>query len=421
MKKIILSALVAMVLAACAKEEATIAKIEEVKNPYAVTTDEAVQLLQTVIGGESTRAISVGEIKTLRKSDFVPTTRGADDGDLIYIVDLENGGSAIMGADKRMEPIYAILDETKVSPEQLTLTATRSDDGEQDIEEYLMGLVNNKIQVDVMGFEHTLPEMPIVPRPQYVTVTTQLGSKAPLLETKWGWGAPYNNMFASSLVCKCMSPIAIAQLFYYYQQPNSLNGYTFDFNLISQCEYGQTPSSLAAAEVSKLVYAIVQYGGYTGGELKFYRGEVTSIFNGAGYSATGFTSANSMATDNNFVKTELNNNKPILMSATNVLGDAIYEYWIIDGYNFYRKDVYLREYDPLGSGLYTDTLQSSTTYNLCHCNYGRFGVCDGYYSAGVFDLTSQLSNSNINTSIGDVAGTANINYSSNIAYLIYSM
>ncbi len=52
MKKIILSALVAMVLAACAKEEASIAKIEEVKNPYAVTPDEAVQLLQTVIGDE---------------------------------------------------------------------------------------------------------------------------------------------------------------------------------------------------------------------------------------------------------------------------------------------------------------------------------------------------------------------------------
>ena len=49
MKKIILSALVAMVLAACAKEETSIAKIEEVKNPYAVTTDEAVQLLQTVL------------------------------------------------------------------------------------------------------------------------------------------------------------------------------------------------------------------------------------------------------------------------------------------------------------------------------------------------------------------------------------
>ena len=51
MKKIIFGALVAMILAACVKEDASIVKkIEEPKNPYAVTPDEAVQLLKTVIG-----------------------------------------------------------------------------------------------------------------------------------------------------------------------------------------------------------------------------------------------------------------------------------------------------------------------------------------------------------------------------------
>ena len=168
MKKIIFGALVAMILAACVKEDVSIAKIEEVKNPYAVTPDEAVQLLKTVMGGESTRAVSVGEIKTLRKSDFVPTTRGGEDDDVIYIVDLENGGSAIMGADKRMEPIYAILDETKISPDKLTLTATRTDDGEQDIEEYVMGLMNAKIQSDAGTLAHPpiiidTTVMPIIP------------------------------------------------------------------------------------------------------------------------------------------------------------------------------------------------------------------------------------------------------------------
>lgn len=49
-----------------------------------------------------------------------------------------------MGADKRMEPIYAILDETKISPEKLTQVATRGDDSEQDIEDYVMGLMKKK-------------------------------------------------------------------------------------------------------------------------------------------------------------------------------------------------------------------------------------------------------------------------------------
>lgn len=86
MKKILFCFVTVMIFAACVKEDASISIIEDVKTPYAVTPDEAVQLLKTVIGGESTRAISIGDIKTLRKSDFVPTTRDGDDSDIIYIV-----------------------------------------------------------------------------------------------------------------------------------------------------------------------------------------------------------------------------------------------------------------------------------------------------------------------------------------------
>ena len=253
-----------MVLVACAKEETSIVKIEEVKNPYEVTPDEAVQLLQTVMGGESTRAISVGSIQTLRKSDFVPTTRGAEDGDVVYIVDLEDGGSAIMSADKRMEPIYAILDETKISPEQLTLTATRSDDGEQDIEEYVMGLVNKKIEADVSAL--AFPEMPMIPRPHEVTITTMLGSKYPMLRTKWHQRSPYNDnyprgegpYFEDGVMLAGCGPIAVAQVLYFLRTPNSWSGVSnyFNWDLISECEYQGEFSDNACSEVAKFVSQI---------------------------------------------------------------------------------------------------------------------------------------------------------------------
>lgn len=394
MRKFIYGALVAMVLVACAKEEASIAKIEEVKNPYAVTTDEAVELLQTVIGGESTRAISVGEIKTLRKSDFVPTTRGADDGDLIYIVDLENGGSAIMGADKRMEPIYAILDETKVSPEQLTLTATRSDDGEQDIKEYVMGLVNAKIGADasVLAF----PEMPIVPRPQIITITVSLGSKAPLLETKWGWVAPYNSLVGGTNLDNGV--ITLAQLFYYFRQPNSLNGHSFDWDLIAQCEYGSEPSFAAQTEVAEFVYEIVQNGADCDGMMEY---DIRQAIIRGGFNPTYFYAYGPNM--HSQIKSQIDLNK--LVVASGMISSNNVRYWLFDGYKFYREDVYLREYDPMGSGLYTETLQSSTTYNLCHCNFGYGGVCDGYYPTNVFDLTVRLNSKNIDSLNGDIAGT----------------
>ena len=413
MKKFILSALVAMVLVACAKEEAPINKIEEVKNPYAVTPDEAVQLLKTVIGGESTRAVTIGDIKTLRKSDFVPTTRGGEDGDLIYIVDLENGGSAVMGADKRMEPIYAILDETKISPEKLTQTATRGDGGEEDIEDFVMGALSGSIQIDLMGMgDLIIPEMPIVPIPQYVTVTTQLDSKSPILDTKWGWVAPYIDMLGSGNSSVDNAIIALAQFYYFHRLPNSLGSYSFNWDLIAECEYGQTPSLSAKNEVAKLFYAITQNGGSANSMTNY---GVCTMVEKAGFDPSNFGGLGIPYRPNK-VKEKNDQNKLVFGYGITAGGDA--KYWLFDGYKFYREDVYYRVYDPAGSGSYTDTLESSTTYNLCHCNFGYSGVCDGYYPMDVFDLTTRLANKNINSSVGDIAGTQT---GVNLVYNLYTM
>ena len=401
MKKIFYCLVAAFVLAACVKEEASIAKVEEVKNPYAVTPDEAVQLLKTVIGGESTRAVSVGEIKTLRKSDFVPTTRGAEDGDVIYIVDLENGGSAVMGADKRMEPIYAILDETKISAEQLITSATRSTEADGNIEDFVVGALNGAIQVDLMAAgDLLLPEMPIVPIPRYVTVTTILDRKLPLLETKWGWIAPYSNMYPSETPCNDNAIIAIAQLLYFHRQPNTLGTYSLNWDLIAECEYGQTPSVAAQNEVAKLFYALDQNGCNVSG---METHQVTQFLRNVGFAATTF-GAYGISYRPNKVKEQVDQNK-LVMGYGATLNNNIKRYWLFDGYKFYREDVYYRVYDPMGSGTYTDTLESSTTYNLCHCNFGYQGVCDGYYPMDIFDLSTQLANKNLDNLNGDIAGT----------------
>ena len=415
MKKIFYCLVAAFVLTACVKEDVSIAKIEEVKNPYAVTPDEAVQLLKTVIGGESTRAISVGYIKTLRKSDFVPTTRGAEDGDVIYIVDLENGGSAVMGADKRMEPIYAILDETKISAEQLITSATRSTELSNSIENFVVGALNGAIQVDLMAAgDLLLPDMPIVPRPQYITRTINLGSRSPLLETKWGWADPYNNMYGSGVVSQDNAIVAIAQLFYYHRQPNTLAGYTFDWDLIAECEYGQTPSVAAQNEVAKLFYAITANGGSAASmeNLAVYNKLLEGSFNNPiHFSLHGPTNGATKVMEN------INQNKLVMGYGEGA--NNISKYWLFDGYKFYQDDVYYRVYDPMGSGTYTDTLVSSTTYKLCHCNFGYQGVCDGYYQMDVFDLTTQLASKNRESLYGDIAGTIENLYLDSNLFLLY--
>ena len=386
MKKIFYCLVAAFVLAACVKEDASIAKVEEVKNPYAVTPDEAVQLLKTVIGGESTRAVSVGEIKTLRKSDFVPTTRGAEDGDVIYIVDLENGGSAIMGADKRMEPIYAILDETKISPEKLTLTATRSDDGKQDIEEYVMGMINAKISSDFAALRPPLDTLPIPSlRSEYWLETTTLSQRSPLIRTKWGQGAPYNNLIDGTAGCV---PIAIGQIMAYYNR--NIYGMTFDWDLLNQCRYGVTMTLPAQNEVARFIKSISDY---------FV--SPLSMSQCTSFMMLKARFSNVVASSYNYesVKHKLNSACPVFIGGTAIDGDHT---WIIDGYHYYKVDEWERSY--FGEFIDEERIIATYYYKLLHCNYGWYGRCDGYYSDGIFNISRQRDLDEIDTTIGDQPG-----------------
>ena len=408
MKKIFYYLVAALVLAACVKEDASIAKIEEVKNPYAVTPDEAVQLLKSVMGGESTRAISVGEIKTLRKSDFVPTTRGGEDGDVIYIVDLENGGSAVMGADKRMEPIYAILDETKISAEKLTLTATRSDDGEQDIEEYVLGLVNNKIQADARAI--SLPEMPIVPRPQRYTKTINILTKAPLLRTKWGPGAPYSNLFTGDNSISC-GPIALSQLMYYNRYPANIGNIYFNWSQIAEFEINGNHSTTADSHVANFVYAVANSMISTNSSMTSISGLSQSL------SSVGYRNVAQRNYNNQDVQSMLNCNLPCLVTGLDPIRDG--HSWLIDGCNFFDYNTYEREFDGLNPSIYTDTLISSVQTRLVHCNYGWFGDADGYYNSGIFDTTVLLEDDYIDTTVGDIQQYGAGSYTSSLQIIYY--
>lgn len=414
MKKIFYCLVAALVLAACVKEDASIAKVEEVKNPYAVTPDEAVQLLKSVMGGESTRAISVGEIKTLRKSDFVPTTRGGEDGDVIYIVDLENGGSAVMGADKRMEPIYAILDETKISAEKLTLTATRTDDGEQDIEEYVLGLMNNKIQADARAI--SLPEMPIVPRPQRYTQTINILTKAPLLRTKWQSAAPYSNAFPSGIGLHC-GPIALSQLYYYNRFPANIGNRYFNWTLISEYEIDGNKSAFAAAEVADFVYSVAMSMEGPGENDKMTKiGGVLYSMNNAGY-----LSVQNKDYNTSDIRIMLSRNTPCIVYGDdpNYPIEIGHHAWLIDGCNFFDYNTYEREFDGLNPNIYTDTLISSVQTRLVHCNYGWGGEADGYYNSEVFNLSEIREDEYIDTSVGDKQMSVGVYYSNNLGLIYY--
>ena len=411
----IFSVIVALILAACAKEETPIAKIEQVKNPYAVTPDETVQLLKTVIGGETTRTVSIGDIKTLRKSDFVPTTRGGEDGDLIYIVDLENGGSAIMGADRRMEPIYAILDETKISPEQLMLTATRSDSDEEDIEDFLLGALNNAIQMDSRALIPNNPEMPRIPRPVYWTVNEVIAQKAPLLRTKWHQGIPYNYSCPDNAKAGCVA-IATAQIIYYNRFPNYIEDEVFNWNLISQFEFDYEPFPSESAEdaVASFIHKVAEKV-----HTEFENNSASDIFYAKNLLQTSGYSNVTLSSYALFpIRTKVANNLPVLIqgkTADSPWGHA----WVIDGCNIYEIQRWVREYQT--ELLYDEYIESRVSHNLLHCNFGEAGKCDGYYSSGVFDMTNMREEGEYEPDYGDIQYTGTYDYTLDLQIVTYSL
>ena len=107
--------------------------------------------------------------------DFRPATRGGDacnsDDPIVYIVPLDNGGCAIMGADVRMQPVYAILESTTLTSNDILLMSEESNDSE--IIGMVSGMLNSVIQSDIDKMDSRVMDS-IILTPVYRYYTIQL-------------------------------------------------------------------------------------------------------------------------------------------------------------------------------------------------------------------------------------------------------
>lgn len=96
--------------------------------------------------GEETRANQrqVRSIKPIKLNDISPATRSSelDVDNLLYIVEFEDGqGSAILGADERVEGVLAILDNSALTAEDFDNAANNVKNDE--LSTYLAGAIAN--------------------------------------------------------------------------------------------------------------------------------------------------------------------------------------------------------------------------------------------------------------------------------------
>lgn len=435
MKKItFLLAMMLVTFTACNNEDFEEISLESKREKlsFEVTPEEAVSLLGKFLSDNGTRAsLNDVTIKTLMKSDFAPTTRSsnAEDAPAIYLIDIPDGGCAVMGADKRLEPVYAILDETKLSSEDLTTSATRTESvNNEDIQTYVTGLINDAIEADLESIVVPKDTLPFTPIPSKLdslwTITRVYSQVEPLLKTKWHQHAPFNNNYPyhkpNVKEAAGCGVIATAQLVYYNRRPSSVSNVNFNWNLISRYEYVEQPSVSADNAVANFVLTLAYA---VDANWLDDKDPPVTITTDAGiknfFRYNGYPNANFYSYTLSGVTAMLNNNKPVIISGRQS-DKAIGHCWLIDGSNVYKVEDWTRRYIYVNDFTwdYTDTV-SETNYNLLHCNYGWGGICDGYYTSGIFDTRNALSQNNIVPSIGDIPATGSSIYDTNLRIMQY--
>jgi len=366
--------------------------------------------------GSVRRPVSVEKIKAADVCDLTRSEAALDVEDLLYVVSFgEGNGSAVLGADKRVTDVMAVLDETVLTTEDFVKFDTRATSLEElspkeDLRNMLIDMITATAEeeIETADFEIELPEYPF-PFIGYDSTYTHY-NRAPLLRTKWHQLAPYNNSCPLSddgleyhKPAGC-APIGIGQLlrFYEYPTPNILDGELFDWSLIGQYDYGVTPTNLRLARVTIANY-IYKLGLMMGANYYNNSTSVDEVDRIAFMRNIGFTNARVTSWSTNTAYDIIyTNEKPLGIRATATTNQGSGHFWLLDGWKrtvaeFWRLEKrHPNQMNPIR------ILLSSETTDLVHCNYGEGGYFDGYYTPGMYDLRYQLSDQYIDNSVGDL-------------------
>ena len=440
MKRLFFISMLFLLGVACSQDDSLTATVDPVPeggrnaNPYAVTVEEALANLEGVLAqidgetraGGMRRAVSVDRVKAADVCDLTRSEAALDVEDLLYVVSFgEGNGSAVLGADKRVVPVLAVLDETVLTPEDFINEKTRSSDiestpkmveSEEDLVDFVTDLmIDPAVIID--------PEWPINPPifpdtlTGYRTIerTTNIVQVAPMLRTKWSQGYPFNNScpLKSDYSGRCpagCTVIAICQFlnYHHWPNPNIINYQSFDWDDISFFEYGYTnPTEAQLEELADYIYHVgvtvdAEYGDNSTGA---YLEKLVEILDEIGitssYIPLNTTTAQSIIVEKG----------PVCMcgyTANNASGHS----WVIDGWNSYTVQT-IRQTFKGGSRIpIKEEVIAETHTKKMHCNMGWRGKCDGYYDYHVlgFDTTVPLDSEDVDTSIGDYQGTNGSNY-----------
>ena len=351
-------------LCACSSEEpAAVSNGNPVsESTFNISIEEALgnaDRMFAAIGSHKTRSDrKVSSIERLGK-----TTRSTDSDDVtdgFYVVNYANdGGFAILSADRRVTPVFALSEEGS-----LHLEDTVSNEGlDWYINEHMPALASTTIKnpIDTTSY----PFDPIViPWSYYKKHSDPL---LPDVLSKFGQGAPYNQYLGaptgtSRYVVGC-GPLAVGTVMGYYEWPNCADGYSLNWSLLKgdgrNSGWARLFELLGRPKYLNVTKG-TQYSDFT-----FSQDIMQRTFSRMGYSGTSVSSFSTSV-----IEDELSNGHPVLAHGQ-VSNDPTHAYlWVIDG--GYTTG---HEESPVSPDM--EPRKIFLTYY--HCVWGESGKGNGYY------------------------------------------
>ncbi len=442
MKRLFFISMLFLLGVACSQDDSLTATVDPVPeggrnaNPYAVTVEEALANLEGVLAqidgetraGGMRRAVSVDRVKAADVCDLTRSEAALDVEDLLYVVSFgEGNGSAVLGADKRVTRVMAVLDETVLTAEDFVKFDTRATSLEElspkeDLQNMLTDMITATAEAEVASVgEEVIGPLPMIGE----EISYSYIKRRPLLDTKWSQSKPFNNscpLKSPSTISRhsagCV-PVGVGQILAYYQypSPNIIDDTLYNWSLINQLNYPSDPNSCSEDAKETTANYLRKLGRMMYAE---YRNDGTFVYDSHQINflkTIGFPNARTTAWDNDFAYNMIySNSEPLGIGVYRLKedGTSTGHFWVLDGWMDVIKNVWrlVKEY---GAVLPERTLISSTLDSqLVHCNFGWGGTCDGYYTPNTYDLTIEKTGVYIEPLLGDIPNTMNRIYNFNV-------
>lgn len=441
--------LIAMALAvvSCHSDVAEVCVVEQSMakdevSIYAISEDEAIENLNEFMAafdGAETRANPrvVKRVESV-KLDNVCATRSSEELDidnLLYIVEFEDGqGSAVLGADRRVESVFALLDTSVITAQDFEDAANGVN--EDDLGVQLAGMIAkeavSQAAIELPGI--TLPEDELK-YSDWLEVTKSYEYKVPQLDTCWDTLGGFNQycldrrgrpVEASSLA------VAVAQLLLYHAHGDhhiTVDGDTYEVCVLelihNDLELDDDVYDYALRVVAAYIASVssaldIDYS------RNFYEenlSTVVSLLENMGYDYADVVELINQNVDDCFdtiVRDMLwIGNKPFVMQGEDTETSGIWN-WVVDGYLRRVVNRYWVHYWQSGEEISRE-LKYVVTDRKVHVNFGQFGDFNGYYSFGIFDISEMREGEDYLPEYGDVQCELPENYSNNLKLVVYDL